>query len=177
MLVLALCAAAVAHAADEPVPAGFAAAPDEQPVKVELIAEQASVQPGGRTRIGVHFELEEGWHIYADPPGDAGLPTTITWMAPRGVMVGPIQWPKPERFVDPGDIRTSGYSGVVVPYSTVTLPTRQLDGDAVVLRAQVSWLACHELCIPGKTELELTLPVSEQPPVASTHAELFEHTN
>ena len=171
---MAVLLASIPASTEEPAAIGFAT-PEDHPVTAELVAEHASIQPGGRTRIGVHFEIEEGWHIYADPPGDAGLPTKITWTAPRGVLLGPIRWPKPERFVDPGDIRTSGYSGLVVPYSTVTLPTRQFDGGAVVLRAQASWLACHDICVPGKTDLSLTLPVSMQPPVASAHAEFFDH--
>ena len=38
---------------------GFAV-PQEQPVTVELIAEHASIQPGGTTRVGAHFEIEIG---------------------------------------------------------------------------------------------------------------------
>ncbi|MBI3009634.1 MAG: hypothetical protein HYY57_01435, partial [Candidatus Omnitrophica bacterium] len=49
-----------------------AQATDVHPVTASLIAEHASIQPGGQTRIGVHFEMEEGWHIYAQDPGDAG---------------------------------------------------------------------------------------------------------
>ncbi|MBI2104652.1 MAG: hypothetical protein HYT90_03595 [Candidatus Omnitrophica bacterium] len=152
------------------------AVPEEQPVQAELIAEHASIQPGGTTRIGVHFEIEPGWHIYADPPGDAGLPTTIQWTAPRGVLVGPLMWPRPEQLVDPGDIKTSGYSGVVTAYSGMRLPTRQFNGQAIVLGAHVKWLACKEVCVPGSADLALTLPVTSDPPVFSTHAQLFEHT-
>ena len=149
----------------------------DQPVTAELVTEHASIQPGGTTRVGVHFEIEEGWHIYADPPGDAGLPTTITWIVPSGVLIDSVQWPTPQLFVDPGDIKTSGYSGVVVPYSTLELPNPAFEGRAIAIRAQVSWLACHEVCVPGNTELSLTLPVNVTPPVLSTHAEFFDHTN
>ena len=99
---------------------GFAAR-EGAPVKAELIAEHASLQPGGRTRVGVSFELEEGWHIYAKEPGDAGLPTKITWSGPRGVTFGPLVWPVAQEFNDPGDIKTFGYSGAVVLASDLTL--------------------------------------------------------
>lgn len=151
---------------------GFAPAA-EQPVTAELIAEHASVQPGGRTRVGVHFDLEAGWHIYAKEPGDAGLPTSIEWSAPSYATFGPLEWPKAEELLDPGDIRTFGYSGAVTLASTLRLSPSTLLATEVPIRAKVKWLACRDICIPGVAELELTLPVTETAPTPSTHAELF----
>ncbi len=159
-------------------PAGFAVPEGPSAVSAELIAEHASVQPGGSTRIGVHFELEEGWHIYAEDPGDAGLPTTIVWEGPPWVSFGPLHWPPPQQFQDPGDIRTHGYSGAVVLYSTLQYQLAGIGGQYPVpltVHATVKWLACKELCIPGSAELDLSLPVSAAPPALSTHAELFDH--
>lgn len=152
------------------------ATPGEHPVTAALIAEHASVLPGGHTRIGVHFEMEKGWHIYADPPGDAGLPTKIAWTAPNGVSVGPLHWPPAQKLVDPGDIRTFGYTGTVVLYSTLSYQAWRDAYESIPVKAVVKWLACKELCIPGAAELDLSLPVSDQPPALSTHAELFDHT-
>ncbi len=155
--------------------AGFAE-PKLSLVTAELIAEHASVQPGGRTRIGVHFDIEEGWHIYAEDPGDAGLPTKVAWSIPQGVTISPLRWPLPEKLVDPGDIHTNGYMGSVVLLSTLKLTPSKLLPQAVPIGAHVEWLACKNICIPGKADLKLTLPVSPKPPAFSTHAQLFEHT-
>ena len=160
-------------------PAGFPAPEEPSAVSVELIAEHASIQPGGSTRVGVHFEIEEGWHIYTDPPGDAGMPTTIVVSStvPEAGM-GPWQWPEPEHFVDPGDIRTNGYSGTLVVWRTVSLPVYYVQPfKAIALQAAIKWLACKEICIQGSAELGLSLPLSANPPAASTHAALFEHTD
>lgn len=143
-------------------------------VTAAMITEHVSIQPGGRTRIGVHFEMAEGWHIYAEDPGDAGLPTAIAWSSPAGVSVGALQWPSAEEFVDPGDIRTYGYAGAVVLSSPVTLAPRWPGGGSVPIRAAVTWLACKQICIPGSLELELALPVSAQPGPLSANAELFD---
>ena len=154
---------------------GFAK-PDIEPVKVALIAEYASIQPGGTTRVGVLFELEDGWHIYADNPGDAGIPTKVRWIVPREVTVGPLAWPAPKQFDDPGDIKTFGYSGRVVLASELRLTdTAKLD-EPISVAAQVEWLACHDICIPGKTELQLRLPVSDAHPSLSGQANLFDRT-
>src|SRR3989338_7433391 len=99
---------------------GFAE-PEEQPVKATLIAEHASIRPGGATRIGVLFDIEEGWHIYAEDPGDAGLPTKVEFSGPPVVQFGPVQYPPPTAFNDPGDIETFGYSRAVVLASRLTV--------------------------------------------------------
>ena len=154
------------------------AQPEEQPVTATLIAEHDSIQPGGTTRIGVLFQIENGWHIYAQDPGDAGLPTKVTWSGPVWVLFSPLQWPAPEEFHDPGDIRTFGYKEEVLLVSTLAFGGVEIAigaGD-VPVRANVTWLACKEVCIPGKAELALTLPISRNPPAPSTHAELFAPT-
>ena len=53
------------------VVAGLAASAiaDERPVSiphgtVELLSQQESVQPGHAIRLGLHFRLGKGWHIY-----------------------------------------------------------------------------------------------------------------
>ena len=155
-------------------------------VKVELITEHASIQPHGKTRVGAHFTIADGWHIYAKETGDAGLPTTVRWASPERhwVSFGPLQYPKPKRFIDPGNITTFGYSGTVILRSTLTYdyPTLMRKNpyptqyNEIPIRAEVKWLACREICVPGSATLELTLPVNQAPPTFSAHAQLFEHT-
>jgi thiol:disulfide interchange protein DsbD len=150
---------------------GFAT-PEEHPVKAELIAEHTAVQPGGRTRIGVLFTIREGWHIYAKEPGDAGLPTRIAWSGPEGVSFGPLVWPPPQASLDPGDIRTFGYAGTVVLSSALAV-LKPLAAEARI-HADVEWLACKDVCIPGAATLELVLPLRPNPSIPSPHAHLFE---
>lgn len=152
----------------------LAGAEANSPVHAELIAEHASIQPGGTTRIGVYFALEEGWHIYSKEPGDAGLPTEITWSGPPGVTFGLLEWPTPEQFVDPGDITTFGYRGNVLLASRLGYAVDTLPSGAIPIHAEVQWLACKAICIPGSTELDLTLPVRAGPHVPTEHAALFD---
>ena len=179
-LIGAVLVSACGGAAQEPRqkenPQGFAV-PEQSPVTAELIAEHASIQPGGATRIGVHFELERGWHIYAEEPGDAGLPTKVTWQGPAGTTFGPLVWPKPGRLLDPGDITTYGYTSDVVLFSSLEYSTPQGNASTLPLQAKVSWLACRDVCIPGRATLSLSLPVSASAPAMSMHARLFEHTS
>ena len=144
-----------------------------RPVKVALVAEHASIQPGGHTRVGVLFEIEPGWHIYAKEAGEAGLPTKIHWSGPKHVIFGPLQWPAAEAFVDSGDIHTFGYKKTVLLWSTMTVVSPQVQGDAISISAKVEWLACKEICLPGSSDLTLSLPSGPQPPIHSANAALF----
>jgi DsbC/DsbD-like thiol-disulfide interchange protein len=40
--------------------------------EVTLISETNAVEPGRPFRLGLHFKLVKGWHIYWVNPGDAG---------------------------------------------------------------------------------------------------------
>ena len=157
---------------------------DEQPVAVAVVAEHASIQPGGATRVAVYFDISDGWHIYGLMPGDAGLPTSVLWSAPAGVEIGPSHWPQPEDFDEPGGIKTHGYTGSLVLFSNLSYPAAPgADGSQapalteIPIKATVKWLACKKVCVPGSATPELILPVSSREPVLSTHAWLFEQVS
>ena len=147
----------------------------------ELVAEHTSVQPNGSTRLGVYFRIEDGWHIYAKDPGDAGLPTKVTWRAAPAVSFGSLIWPPAEPFHDPGDMTTYGYRGSLLLSSSMTYAPLLFSNSEqgypdLSIRADVEWLSCKDVCIPGKVHLELQLPVSTNAAILSSHADLFEHT-
>lgn len=143
------------------------------PVTATAIAEHTSIQPDGSTRIGVLFAMEGGWHIYWKDPGDAGMATQVEWSGPEGVSIGPIDWPAPQEFVDPGDIHTFGYTAHVVLSQTLTMTPPAAELTSVPLHAALRWVACERICLPGSAALELNLPVSAEPPVPSRDADRF----
>ena len=127
-------------------------------VSVELSADPATVKAGGTARLNVHFTIQDDWHIYAQEPGEAGLPTKVALEGPPEVTFAPLKWPRPERLVDPGDIKTFGYTSDLTLSSDMTVsPTA---ASPVPIHAKVEWLACRNLCVPGSVELDLALPVT-----------------
>ena len=74
-----------------------AAAPADELVKADLLAEPASIAPGQTFWVGVRLRMKEHWHTYWRNPGDSGEATSITWDLPQGFKAGPIQWPTPNR--------------------------------------------------------------------------------
>src|ERR1035441_9575897 len=67
---------------------------------VGLIADQNVVRPGRPFWVGLHFQMEEGWHIYWTNPGDSGEPPRVKWSLPSGFQAGPLEWPVPHRIAN-----------------------------------------------------------------------------
>ena len=130
-------------------------------VRATLVADVTAVVPGKPFTVGARLEMVPNWHTYWKFPGDAGIPTEIKWTLPDGWKVGEIQWPIPLRLVEPGDIQIYGYHDEVLLLQQV-IPPASLTGATVELPAEVSWLVCEKICIPGSAKLKLTLPVSGQ---------------
>ena len=147
---------AVAVCAFVGVGAGHAA-PRGRHVKVSLVAEKDAVQPGQPLMVGLRLQMDPTWHTYWRNPGDAGLPTTVKWELPEGFAAGELQWPRPIRF-NTGPLVSYGYEHEVLLPVEIQVPA-SLSSPDLNLTARASWLECQEICLPGKAELSLSLPV------------------
>ncbi|MCB9527916.1 MAG: thioredoxin family protein [Myxococcales bacterium] len=142
--------------------AGPLPGPVEAPhVTVSLVAERAAASPGEALTLGVHFALDEHWHVYWQNPGDSGEAPKIRWTLPAGFEAGPIEWPAPSP-IAVGPLLNYGYEGEVLLPVTVRVPAAAA-GEAAI-EAKVSWLVCREDCIPGKATFAVTLPVGAGEP-------------
>ena len=148
---------------------GFAA--ETAQLKVQLISDAVAVQPGRPLWVGLLFELRQQWHMYWRNPGDSGEPPRVRWKLPPGFRAGDVQWPAPER-LGTGSVIDYGYrDSVLLPVEIQTPATILPAGGSITLSAEVSWLVCGNLCVPGKAELALSLPVRTAPgPVSASHA-------
>jgi DsbC/DsbD-like thiol-disulfide interchange protein len=126
-------------------------------VRAELLANVSSVQAGKSFWLGVRLSIDPGWHVYWKNPGDAGLPTRVALRLPEGFSAGPLQFPTPHRYDQPGNIVAFGYEDSVLLLTRVT-PPANLPGDFQgEFRAAVSWLVCSNVCIPGNQTVDLTI--------------------
>ena len=155
------------------VPAAIAAPPPvSELVKAELVAEQTAPAAGSMLWLDLHLAVAPGWHTYWRNPGDAGEPTTIDWTLPPGFSAGDIEWPIPERIVV-DTITSYGYRGSTDLLIPVTVPAA-FAGDAQHIAADVKFLVCSDICIPGETTVGLTLgsggPTVPDPAVAARFA-------
>ncbi|NBB81611.1 MAG: thiol:disulfide interchange protein [Verrucomicrobia bacterium] len=139
------------HLPAEPVQADY--------TTVELIAEEAAIVPGQSFDVAIRFEMDPHWHIYWKNPGASGLPLEITWDLPEGIEAGEIEWPAPERIPLEGLVNY-GYEGV----ATFVVPMKASEslqvGEKLSLRAELFWLICKEVCLPGEAVVELPRSVT-----------------
>jgi DsbC/DsbD-like thiol-disulfide interchange protein len=155
-----------------------AAAPAENPgdehVKLELVSEKDAIVPHQQIRMGIKFEIQEGWHIYWVNPGDSGEPPRIEWTFPTGFQASSIEWPYPARLSTP-PLVDYGYEHQVLLPVTIRTPSGLTEDANEKLIANVHYLVCREVCIPGQKQLVLELPVKDRS-TSSPYALLFQST-
>jgi len=128
-------------------------------IQIALLSNVKSVVPGQPFYLAVRLKPDHGWHSYWRNPGDVGLPTRITWDLPGGGTAGPILWPPPER-VPYQNFVNYGYDGSALLLTRITPPGDAVPGSAWPVTAEVNWLICRDICIPGSGKVALTLQVS-----------------
>jgi DsbC/DsbD-like thiol-disulfide interchange protein len=131
----------------------------ENHAKIQLISEEKSIRHARLLWVGLLFELDPGWHIYWQNPGDSGEPPKIQWQLPHGFRAGVIRWPRPIRLGTPS-VRNYGYEGQVLLMTTIQPPANFTAASPVPITANVQYIVCREICIPGKLAVTLSLPLN-----------------
>lgn len=155
-----------------------AGGPDDELVRLTLLADTTRVAPGQELSLAARFDIAPGWHIYWQNPGESGLATEADFSAPPGFTVGALRWPGPTEFDSPGDIASYGYHELAVLSAPVTAPD-QIDagamGGAVRFSVQASWLACRDVCVRGQGAAAIDLQVATaDEPARPAHQPLFD---
>ena len=144
------------------VSAASAQVDDGPKVHARLVAESASIVPGGTVTVAFEQVIRPKWHTYWLNPGDVGQPTTLVWSLPEGWNAGALEWPYPMR-LPVGPFMDYGYEGKVWILTTLTAPSDATPGSTIILRAKASWLVCKEICIPEEAELALPIKIAAAP--------------
>ena len=129
------------------------------PVTVSLLSDSDGIVAGGKFKLGVKFDIQPGWHTYYKDPGDSGMPPNFEWILPEGFKSGPTIWAKSHTESVDASLIAYGYSDTVLHGFEITAPADLKEGDRLTLKVKVKYLVCKDVCLPGKTELEITLPV------------------
>jgi thiol:disulfide interchange protein DsbD len=135
----------------------------DNPLKIELVSEVTSIQPGEPFYVGLHLQHPAGYHTYWKFPGIVGVPTGAQWTLPKGFKAGPIEWPAPQQ-VNMFEIKAQGFHGEVILPVRITPPRDLAVGTKVTLKAKAVWMCCGRDCNPGVADLSLELPVKEAAP-------------
>lgn len=133
---------------------------ETEKVKVEIVPCTDEINPRENIDVLVKFTMRDGWHIFAQNPGDAGLPTKVEWKLPEGYRVENAKWSEYSQFGD-DIIKQYGYGDKA--YYTATIIPAPDAINAAELRTDISWLACKDECVPEKVDFDFKLPVTNKP--------------
>lgn len=147
---------------------GVIAGEQPRPVKAEVLAGVSAVTPGAPFEAAVLLKVDPHWHVYWKNPGDSGLPISVEFTLPRGFTASELKWPIPSVFKGAGGLTDYGYEDSLLLSAGITPPADLKPGTAAKIMARVSWVSCKDICIPGKAELELVMPVSESARLVNT---------
>jgi DsbC/DsbD-like thiol-disulfide interchange protein len=139
--------------------------------RLALIADPSS-QRLTTTWVGVLFHLDQGWHVYWENAGDSGTPPKIEWHLPAGYKAGAIQWPTPKR-LGSGSVIDYGYENQVLLMASISrAPGSGVSTKSDSISADVKYVVCREVCIPGKAHLILAAAgASAHPPADGTQSQ------
>jgi thiol:disulfide interchange protein DsbD len=117
------------------------------------------LDPGnpGPVKLGLHIELEAGWHLYWVNPGDAGLAPSARWTLPAGFTAGPLRHPVPVKSAEDGII-SFAHKDEVFLLCDIAPPPAGCPAGPWKAAAVLEWMACRASCVTGETAVEAVIP-------------------
>lgn len=134
--------------------------PGNRHVKVRLVLEETALTPGKGGHLGVIFDIAKGWHLYWRYAGDSGLPPKVEFKLPPGVTLEAAQWPAPTRHVQPGEMVDYIFEHQLVLIYPLTVSAGVSPGTKAAISADVEWLVCSDVCVPGRATVSAEFDVA-----------------
>ena len=134
----------------------FFAAPAPDPnIGVNGYYSSDKAQRGRTIRAALVIEIPSGYHVNANRPlGKYAIPTTLKIDAPKGVVVGPLGFPRAvvRKLKASNNELLAVYERRAIIRFNVTVPANYHDGS-LNLKAHLRYQSCNdEVCFPPKTE-------------------------
>lgn len=129
-------------------------------VRAELLAHAPDgVQTGKNFWIGLQLQHAPEWHTYWLNPGDAGLPTELSFTLPEGLQISAVLWPLPEKIAVGKHTNYGFEKDVLLAVAVTVAPTyRAPIHRQLLVQLRANWQACRLECIRQKGEFLLKLP-------------------
>ena len=149
----------------------FTAQAEGSLIEVQLLSERTGInsrnlEPQKGQLIGLKIQLEAGWHLSWDNYEGNKSEPSIQWDLPSGFTLEPIVIPKPVAYSFMG-LASEGYKDTVLLLYRLTPPIDSLEQqtierEAISVVANIRWLLCKDICIPGETQAVLELSVADK---------------
>lgn len=108
--------------------------------------------------IVAEADIEQGWHLYWDNPGDIGEPTTLSFFeSPHYTEISSVH-SSPSKSVYEDIITSYIYTKKI--YFRSTFELKDIENlSRLPFRAVLSYTACRESCFPEEIHLNFALPI------------------
>lgn len=148
----------------------------QNPISIQLIAEEQSIQPERPFWVALQMNIQPGWHTYWKNPGGSGMPCHIDWKLPEGFEVRSLLWQTPKRYSEEG-LSYFGYQEDAILLAEIMPAANAAQQPIAVLEATLSWVACNsQTCLPGDSVHHIDIPVLQtHPVVVDAQIPLFAH--
>lgn len=131
---------------------------ERMPFEVQML--QGYKMSDGSRMAAIQISLSPGWYTYWRIPGEAGIPTQLSW-SPKGSNLKGLTpiWPHP-KIIDSYGVPSFGYKGrVILPL----LITPHDPEKAMKLAGTLDFGVCKEVCIPASERIDMVFhPAGEQ---------------
>ena len=127
---------------------------------LQFVAEVLGLKAGEDFQMGIRMSMDPHWHSYWINPGDSGLATKISWDMPDGFKADEIIGPYPHRVDYETGLTSYTYDGEILFLSRIHVPVHLKREGSVQIKAEVKWLACEKICVPGKASIQVSLPMA-----------------
>ncbi len=142
-------------------------------ISVALVPESRAPAAGKATTIAISMSPQSGWHGYWRTPGDAGLPSKLTWTLPSGVEAGTPAYPVPRRLLI-ADLMNYVYDRPYALLVPVTIGPGLAVGTKLKIALKMDYLACtREACLPETADVSAIIEIGNgatDPAVAQNFA-------
>lgn len=122
--------------------------------KVRIISPFSKAGVSSNIYLGLEYQLKKGWKTYWRTPGEGGFPQTLEWNRSTNISKLEVLWPTPKEF-EILKIKSIGYEDEVIFPLQIKLEDINLPSNLLL---DINFLTCKDICISGRTTLQLILP-------------------
>jgi thiol:disulfide interchange protein DsbD len=127
---------------------------------ITLKSSTESIQPNSDFWLFLDWKLNPNWYIYAQDPGDGGLPPTFNFDLPHGITVEETRWSKPKDLSKQGLI-IYGYTDSCETFIRLKASADYKPSVFDTIKISLKWGICNDQCIVDDATIGLKFPAKE----------------
>ena len=146
---------------------------------LHLKSSTETIQPHSEFYILLDWSLDPDWYIYAQDPGDGGLPPTLEFELPTGITIAETIWPKAHDLSKEG-LTIYGYKNTCQTLIRLNASADYKPSTLDTIKLAVRWGICNDQCMVDSATIGLRFPTDnlfDKSLIGQQKAEQTSHTD